>query len=206
MKRHLVVAAAAAALASASVAGAQVAKPTTVELTPYVGYMVFGTYLNGPIGTSISNTNSALYGAQLGVPLSSTISVIGNFGYAKSDMKVGIPFFNGFSIGSSDVFLYDGGLQLRLPMQTQTIISPFVQGGVGAVHYNVENSLLQSKSTNLAYNVGGGLDFNLTPNFGVRAMVKDYIGKFDFKEAAQVDVASDWSHNVALTFGIKMSF
>jgi hypothetical protein len=37
-------------------------RPSVARLTPYVGYMTFGDYIDGPIGTRISNANSAVYG------------------------------------------------------------------------------------------------------------------------------------------------
>lgn len=34
---------------------AQQSKPTVARLTPYVGYIQFGHFMDGPIGTRISN-------------------------------------------------------------------------------------------------------------------------------------------------------
>ena len=59
------------------------------------------------------------------------------------------------------------------------MVSPFLQGGVGAMRYEVESGFLNTTATNVAYNVGGGVDVQLTPNLGLRLMAKDYIGKFD---------------------------
>ncbi len=46
----------------------------------------------------------------------------------------------------------------------------------------------------------------LSPNFGVRLMAKDYLGKFDFKEATSFDLNGKTTNNVALTLGVNFGF
>ncbi len=41
-------------------------KPTVARLTPYVGYIQFGSFLDGPIGTRISNQGTAILGGETG--------------------------------------------------------------------------------------------------------------------------------------------
>ena len=47
-----------------SVASAQASPPTAAgtafELTPFAGYMIFGDFLKGPLGTNISNAPSPI--------------------------------------------------------------------------------------------------------------------------------------------------
>ena len=186
-------------------AGAQTARRTSIEVTPYAGYMVYGKYLEGPLGTSLSNASSPLYGAQIGLNLGRHVSVVGNVGYAKSDVEVGLPFIGGISVGSSNVLLYDGSLQLRLPLPASSV-SPFVQAGAGMIRYEIENGFLNTKANNVAFNVGAGLDYQITPNIGLRLMAKDYVGKFDFKDATQFDINGKTAHNFALSAGIKLGF
>ena len=52
----------------------------------------------------------------------------------------------------------------------------------------------------------GGVDVKLSPNFGVRLMAKDYLGKFDFKEATSFDLNGKTTNNVALTLGVHFGF
>ena len=85
-------AAAAVAPMAAAQAPAPLATGTAFELTPYAGYMIFGDYLKGPLGTSISNAPGAIYGVQLGMKLMPNVSLIGNFGYSSSDVTAGVPF------------------------------------------------------------------------------------------------------------------
>jgi len=70
----------------------------------------------------------------------------------------------------------------------------------------VESGFLNANATNVAYNVGGGVDVRLSPNFGVRVMAKDYLGKFDFKEATTFNVNGKTTNNVALTLGVNFGF
>src|SRR5689334_3004836 len=164
--------------ASAIPLAAQQAKPKVFDISPYAGYMMFGNLFDGPIGTSVSASSGPVYGAQATLSMSKNVGIYGNVGYSSSDLKVGLPILGGIDIGSSKALMYDGGVELKMPMQTSSTITPFVQGGVGAMRYEVDASILNAKATNVSYNVGGGVDVRLSPNFGVRLMAKDYIGKF----------------------------
>src|SRR5690348_10138263 len=88
MRSFTLIAGVAAGIYSASIASAQAAAPvvggTAFELTPYAGYMIFGSYLKGPLGTNISNAPGTLYGVQMGMKLSPIVSLIGNVGYTNS--------------------------------------------------------------------------------------------------------------------------
>jgi hypothetical protein len=201
-----------AAVAFAPVVSAQAPAPlatgTAFELTPYAGYMIFGDYLKGPLGTSISNAPGAIYGVQLGMKLMPNVSLIGNLGYTSSDVTAGVPFLGGYSIAHSSTLLYDGGIQLDLPITTASGLSlkPFAQAGVGAMRYNISESIVQTNATNLAGNIGLGADLALGNAVGVRLMAKDYFGKFNFQDATTLDVQSQMAHNWALTAGLRLNF
>ena len=186
----------------------QAQKPAVARLTPYVGYIAFGNYMDGPIGTRITNSNSALYGVTAGLDLSQNVSLVGNVGYTDSNVRVGLPIIGGVNIADSKVLLYDGGLQFRLPTASTlgTGIAPFVEVGAGAIRYEVRTGPLTTNATNFAGNFGGGLDLMLNRSIGIRGAVKDYVGKFDFKEATSFDLNSKVSHNVAFTVGLTLGF
>ena len=195
-----------AMVASAIPLAAQQAKPTVFDVSPYAGYMMFGKLFEGPLGTSISAGSGPVYGAQMSLTMAKNVAIYGNVGYSSSDLKVGVPIIGGFDVGSSKALLYDGGVELKIPMQAASAVTPFVQGGVGAIRYEVDASFLNAKATNVAYNFGGGVDVRLSPNFGVRLMAKDYLGKFDFKEATSFDLNGKTTNNVSLTLGVNLGF
>src|SRR5678816_839147 len=196
----------AAVLASAMPLAAQQVKPTVFDVTPYAGYMMFGKLFTGPVGTSISAGSGPVYGAQMSLTMAKNVALYGNVGYSSSDLKIGLPIIGGLDVGSSKALMYDGGVELKVPMQAASMVTPFVQGGIGAMRYEVASSFLNANATNVAYNFGGGVDVRLTPNFGLRLMAKDYLGKFDFKEATSFDLNSKMTNNVALSAGVKLAF
>jgi opacity protein-like surface antigen len=191
---------------TAAPAFAQQSRNPVADITPYAGYMIYGKFIDGPLGTSLTAANGPVYGATAGLSLSPNIALVGNVGYSSSDIKVGVPFIGGISVGSTNVLMYDGGVQLRMPSMKASAVSPFVQAGVGAMRFDIENRFFKTNATNVAYNIGAGLDYQISPNIGVRVMAKDYVGKFDFKDATQFDFKGQTAHNVALSFGVKLGF
>ena len=181
---------------------------TVLHVSPYAGYMVFGDYLKGPLGTSVSNAPAPIYGAQVGLSLSPNLSLIGNIGYTQSDIKVGIPILGGLSVGHSAMLIYDGGLEYNLGSSKAGAMpfSPFVQAGVGAIRYNIDESILHTEATNLAGNVGAGADLNVARGLSLRLLAKDYIGKFNFKDATGFDVSGQTTHNWAFSAGLRLDF
>lgn len=210
----------AAAVASLSLlaapAGAQVVTETTarsaaisLEVTPYAGYMMFGHFIDGPLGTSLSSSAAPVYGAQLGFALAPGLKLVGNVAHAAGDLKVGIPLLGGINAGTTSALMMDGGVQLSIPTpQSRIAYVPFIQAGVGATRWNINlgSTSLHASSTNLTGNVGAGLDLNFGPSVALRLMAKDYIGKFDFKQATSLDVSGKTTNNVAVTAGIRIGF
>ena len=125
---------------------AQQVKPTVFDVSPYAGYMMFGKMVEGPIGTSVSSGNGPVYGAQMSLTMAKNIALYGNVGYSSTDLKIGLPIIGGLDVGSSKALLYDGGVELKIPMQAASMVTPFVQGGVGAMRYEVSSSFLNTRS------------------------------------------------------------
>jgi Outer membrane protein beta-barrel domain len=174
-------------------------------ITPYAGYIKFGNLVSGPLGTSLRDAGAAVYGAEATLGLTSGIALIGNVAYSQPALEVGAPLIGGVSVGRSSVLLYDAALRLRVPVGTAGLpISPFVQGGAGYMRQSFDVGPASTHSTNFAYNVGAGADVAIAPRFGLQLMVKDYIGKFDAKEATALNVDTKTTHNWAVSAGLRL--
>jgi len=195
-------------VASAASLPAQELRAPIFHLSPYAGYMVFGKVMEGPLGANLTNGAGPMYGAQLGINLTKNLAVVGNVAHSSGKLQVGVPFLGGLDVGNSSALLYDGGLQLGAPLGNLSAlpITPFVQVGAGAIRYTVGAGPVETKATNFAWNLGAGADISLGRNIGLRLMAKDYIGKFDIKEATTLGVDAKRSHNWALSGGITLGF
>jgi Outer membrane protein beta-barrel domain len=181
---------------------------TVLHVSPYVGYMVFGDYLSGPLGTTLSNAPAMMYGTQVNLSLAPQLSLVGNLGYTASDIKVGIPILGGVSVGHSSMLIYDAGLEYNLGAATEKSlpIAPFIQAGVGAIRYEINESVISTQATNLAGNVGVGADYTLSRGIALRFLAKDYIGKFNFKDATGLGISGNTAHNWAFSAGLRFDF
>jgi hypothetical protein len=198
-----------ASTASAQRVSTQRKVPEVLGISPYVGYMRFGDLMSGPLGSSIGNSTAPVLGAQLNVSVAPGISLVGNVGYSNPDLTAGALFLSDYSIGKSEVWMYDGGLQIgggSLGRSGSLPIAPFVQLGAGAMSHKVKVLGVSTKATNFAGNVGVGADLQLIPNMSLRLMAKDYIGKFDMKQATSLDFDTNTSHNIMFSAGLKLSF
>jgi hypothetical protein len=180
------------------------ASATRIEITPYAGYMIFGDFVKGPLGTSLSNAGGALVGAQLGIALTPNVALVGNAARASGDINLGLPFIDGITLGSSSAWMFDGALQLSMPLSGRAL-TPFLQLGAGAMRHNVDVGL-STDATNFVGTIGAGADFGLTRAIGLRLMAKDYIGRFDVREATTLDYQPDIAHNFGLSAGLKIAF
>ena len=174
-------------------------------ITPYAGYMKFGNLVNGPLGTSVRSAGAPVYGAEVQLGLLPGLALVGNVGYAKSSLELGAPVVGGLSVGESSALMYDAGLRLSLPLGGRTgAISPFVQAGAGAMRQEFRLDPVATHATNFAYNLGGGVDVALAPRVALQLMAKDYIGKFDAREATSISVDTRTTHNWALSAGVRL--
>ena len=193
-------------------------RPTVASVTPYVGYITFGDFATGPLGTSVSNAGAALFGATVGIDMSPRIGLVGNIGFADTKLRGTLPLLGGYSFGDSKVLLLDANVLLRLSDpaaarasgSTQMKMVPFLEAGVGAIRFDQTVGPLNTVATNVAANVGAGVDVGLSPRVGFRLSAKDYIGKFDFSDALGTAIGgrinSKVSNNFAFTGGLKLSF
>lgn len=174
--------------------------------TPYAGYLVTGNWFEGPIGTSLSTTNSPMLGVQGSIPLGRAFSLIGNVAYASGDLRVGLPVIGGVNIGSAKTWLYDAGLELGGLAGRPAGIAPFVQGGIGGMTNDIKNTLFSTRASNLAYTAGVGVDVGIAKGFALRVQAKDWIGRFNSTDAVGFKVNGNLTHNWALSAGVRMGF
>lgn len=204
MLKHILWAGTLAGLALTSPLAAQRSAGPSFGITPYAGYMKFGNLVSGPLGTSVRNSNSAVYGAEATLGLTRGIALVGNVGYSQPNLEIGAPLIGGVSVGRTSVLMYDGALRLRVPVMAGLPISPFVQGGAGYVRQSIDVGPATTHATNFAYNVGAGADVAIGPRLGLQVMAKDYIGKFDVREATAVNVDTKTTHNWAVSAGLRL--
>ena len=192
-------------LGAASIATAQA---PSARLTPYVGFLASGSIANGPFGFEIGNAGAPVYGLQLGLNLTPNIALVGNVGYADSELEAGLPIIGGYGFADSKILMYDGGVQLRFPATTGagTGIVPFVEGGVGAIRNELSVGPVRTTSTNVALIAGGGVDLQLTNSLGVRLMAKDHISRFDYGEAIGLPNEGRRAHNWVLGLGLNLGW
>ncbi len=197
-----------AAVAPIAVTAQAPGSGTALQVTPYAGYMIFGNFLNGPLGTSVTNAPGLMYGVQLGLKMAPNVSLVGNIAQTNTNLQIGIPFLGGYDVGTSNMMLYDADLQFDLPRSTEAglPLNVFVQAGAGAMHYNISQSIVNTSATNVAGNVGVGADVMLARGLGLRLLAKDYIGKFNFQDATKFAVNGSVAHNWALNAGLRFDF
>ncbi len=201
-----VAAAAAAATPVAAQSPGGSGRDHALDVVPYAGYLISGSYVNGPLGTDLKSANGPVFGVQLGLPLGGKLALVGNVAYSSADLKVGVPIVGGVSAGTSAEYLYDGALQLGTTLAGGgRSVSPFLQVGAGAIHRDLTVAGITARSTDLAFNAGVGVDVDVIPGVGLRLMAKDYVGKLDLGTNA-IPVKSGTINNVALSVGLKVAF
>jgi opacity protein-like surface antigen len=208
MKSTLVRTTLAAVLVAASPLLAQAQKGTGVgaHLTPFAGYLITGDWYDGPVGTSISATNAPTLGVQGGIPLSKGVSLVGNLAYASGDLRIGLPLLGGVNVGSANTWMYDVGIELGGLGGRSTGIAPFVQGGIGGMTNDIKVRVLETRSSNVAYTAGVGVDVGISDGLVLRVQAKDWISRFNSEDAVGFRANGNLAHNVALTAGVKLRF
>lgn len=195
---------AAALVGFPAAAHAQAADAAGLSITPYGGYMRFGSLVDGPLGTSIGNAGGPVLGAQLKLGVTPNVALVGHVAHASSDLQAQAPIIGGISLGSGSAWLYDAGVQVSLPLESGIV--PFAQAGAGAMRQSYAIGPVSTHATSFAWNVGAGADIPLGDRLGLQVMVKDYVGKFDAQEVTGISIDTRTTHNIAVTAGLRLAF
>ncbi|HEX6104539.1 MAG TPA: outer membrane beta-barrel protein [Gemmatimonadales bacterium] len=206
MSNRLFWAASLVTLAAAPLQAQGPAAVSKLQITPYAGYLKSGAIVSGPFGAALRHAGAPVYGGEVSLRLTPAVALIGNLAYSRPGLEVGAPILGGVQLAGSSVLLYDAGLRLRLPASPAGGLpfSPFVQAGAGAMRQSFELGPATARSTGFAYNVGAGVDVDLSPRLGLQLMAKDYIGKFDAEELTLIDVDTRTTHNWAISAGLRL--
>jgi hypothetical protein len=180
--------------------------PVAATLTPFAGYLVTGNWYDGPIGTSLKNSNAPMVGVQGSVPLTRGVALVGNLAYASGDLRIGLPLIGGVNVGSTKTWLYDAGLEIGGLGNRTKGVAPFVLGGIGGMTNDIQASVFNTRASNVAYSAGVGIDIGLSKGFALRAQAKDWMSRFNSEQAVGFRVDGNLAHNWALTAGMKLSF
>ncbi len=212
----MTLAAALAAPAGAQESVVQSGKPSVFHITPYVGYVIFGDYFETTNGLEYTNDNTGIFGVEAGLDISRAVSIVGNFGY----MKTNFEFERGGTApaeipASADVgiFAYDANLRLKLPITMgMTSIAPYVQAGIGQFRYSFDTDDFNAEdaTSNMAYNIAVGTTFKFA-GVGLRGEVKDYITSLDWQRPSDANDFNDieggrTAHNWAISLGLTIGF
>lgn len=179
------------------------------DVTPYVGYLLTGNFVEGPLGVSLSSAGGALYGVQASLPMGGRISLYGNVASSKADLRVGLPIVGGVEVGRVETLLYDGGIRVTLPeaVGATKSVTPFFQAGIGAIKHDIlAADYIELTATNFAFNAGVGAYIAVVDGLGIRALISDYMGKFDAEEATMFDLGTKTRHNFGFAGGVSIEF
>lgn len=199
------------ALVFASVGEAQTPRSSTIRVNrgdfavaPYAGYLVSQNFFDGPLNTTLGIQSSAVYGAQVSLPLAPGASIVGAIGYGTGNLEAGIPILGGISVGKTSTLLLDASVELRLE-KAQRFIPVFQLGG-GAIRREVTIVGVTADATDFQVSGAVGADFPLAQNIALRVMAKDHVGKADFGTVGPLEAKTGDLHTVALTGGVRIAF
>jgi hypothetical protein len=189
-------------------------------LQPYAGYLIGGELTDNP--NQLTLEDKPLYGAQIGYSFSPNFTLVGNLAYSPTNFAYETRTagtVNQRASGDIDLLIYDANLQFRLPFVANRVgstFAPFAQVGLGAIRFSPDQGNgvedVESGPTNIAYNLGLGVDVQIRKSIGIRLMAKDYLTSLaytDFQTTAETitrDTNNKVSNNVALSAGLNFGF
>ena len=134
-----------------------------VEITPYAGYTIGGSFTDNATGAELDVKEGGSFGLVLGLP--DTPETQYELFYAFQQTKVtGGGTFGGETLFDLDIhYLHLGGTYM-FPAEK---VRPFISGGLGATHFVPHGSGLNAK-TYFSLSLGGGVKVPITEHVGLR--------------------------------------
>jgi opacity protein-like surface antigen len=202
MRVQQIVSALAFSLCAAPVAG----QAAVFTITPFGAFMswrstlpetflVLGRQNDIRVENGVLDESGGGLGTMFGVRLRDRFGLETSFSYASTTVtSTNRPAF------TIDLFVFTGNASLYLPVFGAGR-ELFVGAGVGAKLYDF---LLDSSKaeTDLAYNVGGGLNLAISDRLGVRLEARDYMSNFGSRLSG---VSSVRQHDLLITAGLTLS-
>jgi hypothetical protein len=206
--RHILLAA--AFLLSSVLCAGEAGAGWGLEITPYAGYAVGGSFEDNTTGASLDVEEGGSFGLILDLADSPETQYELFYGFQRTEVTGG-GTFGGDPLFDLDIhYLHLGGTY----MFTGDRVRPYIAGGVGATHFVPHGSGLNSK-TYFSVSLGGGAKIPISSHVGLRfegrglmTVLPDTTEIFCVSSggaACSVSVRGDVLGQVLLTAGITFS-
>jgi len=134
-----------------------------VEITPYAGYTVGGSFEDNTTGATLDVKESGSFGLVLGLPDTPETQYELFYGFQRTKVTGG-GTFGGETLFDLDIHcLHLGGTY----MFTGEKVRPFIGGGLGATHFVPHGSGMNRK-TYFSLSLGGGAKIPISGHVGLR--------------------------------------
>ncbi len=134
-----------------------------LEVTPYAGYTVGGSFEDNTTGTSLDVKEGGNYGLVLGWPDTPETQYELFYGFQRTKVTGG-GTFGGETLFDLDIhYLHLGGTYIFAGEKTR----PFLSGGLGATHFVPSGSGMNAK-TYFSVSLGGGVKVPISGHVGLR--------------------------------------
>jgi opacity protein-like surface antigen len=168
MFRTLLVAA--ALLLSSLLFPAAAAAEWGLEVTPFAGYTIGGSFEDNTTGASLDVKEGGSFGLVLGVPDTPETQYELFYGFQRTKVTGG-GTFGGETLFDLDIhYLHLGGTYL-FPAEK---VRPFISGGLGATHFVPSGSGMNSK-TYFSVSLGGGAKIPISDHVGLRLEARGFM-------------------------------
>ena len=141
-----------------------------VEITPYAGYTVGGSFEDNTTGASLDVKEGGSFGLVLGVPDTPETQYELFYGFQRTKVTGG-GTFGGESLFDLDIhYLHVGGTYM-FPREK---VRPFISGGLGATHLVPSGSGMNAK-TYFSLSLGGGAKIPISGHVGLRFEARGFM-------------------------------